>query len=455
MNDPGFLRLLGRRDVLALAFGAMVGWSWVVLTGNWISEAGVGGAIGAFLLGGTIMTLIGLTYAELASALPYTGGEHVYAHRAIGPGSAFLCTWAITFGYVSVCAFEAVALPTVIASFVPGLERWPLWTLAGWTVTLPWIAIGAVAAMVVTILNVIGVRTAALVQALVVLWMLAVGAIFITGVALEPSAALGTEPLFANGGSGFLAVLVMVPFLFVGFDVIPQAAEEIAVPAAAIGRLIVLSVALATLWYALIIGGVAFALPAAARDGSELVTADAMRAVWGDTGAAALILAGLGGIITSWNAFVVGGSRAIFAMAEAGQLPGLLAELHPRYRTPYRAILLIGLLAALAPPFGRPALVWLVNAGGLGIVIAYATVAAAFLKLRQREPNLQRPYRVPFGPLVGWTALALSLALFVLYLPGSPAALAWPVEWVLVLAWSALGGLFWFTRTTVGSRSRS
>ncbi|MEM6709754.1 MAG: amino acid permease, partial [Pseudomonadota bacterium] len=92
MTEATFLRLLGRRDVIALAFGAMIGWSWVVLAGDWIASAGVLGAVGAFVVGGLIMALIGLTYAELAAALPFAGGEHVYATRALGPGWAFFCT---------------------------------------------------------------------------------------------------------------------------------------------------------------------------------------------------------------------------------------------------------------------------------------------------------------------------------------------------------------------------
>lgn len=437
-DDPGFIRLLGRRDVVALAFGAMIGWSWVVLSGTWIAGAGSLGAVLAFLVGGVIMVLIGLTYAELAAAMPLAGGEHVYATRALGSGPAFLCTWAITLGYVSVCAFEAVALPTVIDAFVPGLDAFPLWTVAGWTVTAPWVAIGVVAALLITVLNIVGVRVAAFVQSVVVALILGVGLAFFLGLGFEGDPAR-LEPLFVDGVGGLAGVLVMVPFLFVGFDVIPQAAEEIDLPHAAIGRLLVISVLLAAAWYALIVLGVGLALPATARDEAELVTADAMRAVWGEAGALALVLAGLGGILTSWNAFMVGGSRAIYAMARAGQLPAVLGRLHPRYRTPHYAIALIGSLSVLAPFFGRPALVWLVDAGGLGIIVAYATVAWAFLVLRRREPELPRPWRVPAGTVVGVLALVLSIGLALLYLPGSPAALLWPEEWAIVLVWSLLG----------------
>ena len=83
-------------------------------------------------------------------------------------------------------------------------------------------------------------------------------------------------------------------------------------------------------------------------------------------------------------------------------------------------------------------LVWLVDAGGLGIVVAYSIVALSFLVLRVKEPDLERPYKVPFGNAIGVLALLLSIGLIILYLPGSPAALLWPEEWAIVIAWAVL-----------------
>ncbi|MFP3366118.1 hypothetical protein R0J93_20935, partial [Pseudoalteromonas sp. SIMBA_148] len=77
------VRVLARGDVLALAFGAMVGWGWIVLTGGMIQDAGSVGAISAFIIGGIAVVLIGLTYAELAAAMCKVGGEHVYSYRAM------------------------------------------------------------------------------------------------------------------------------------------------------------------------------------------------------------------------------------------------------------------------------------------------------------------------------------------------------------------------------------
>jgi amino acid transporter len=153
------------------------------------------------------------------------------------------------------------------------------------------------------------------------------------------------------------------------------------------------------------------------------------------------LLTGLAGILTTWNALIVGASRAIYAMAHANMLPQFLGKVHPKYRTPVNAILLAGALSLISPLFGRPALVWLVNAGGLGIVVAYTFVAWSFLALRKNEPELERPYRAPYGTLTGYAALLLSIGLIFLYLPGSPSALVWPQEWGIILFWVILGGV--------------
>ena len=450
MADGQFIRVIRRKEVLALSFGAMIGWSWVALTGNWIDGAGSAGAMLAFLCGGIVVVFVGLTYAELAAAMPQAGGEHVYSYRALGATASFFCTWAILLGYVSVVAFEAVALPTVADYLVPGFSRGYLWTVAGWDVQFTWVLVGVVAAIAMTAINVLGIRTAARLQVLATALVLLVGILLLGGVVVNGDAA-NMQPMFTTGAKGLLGVLVMVPFMFVGFDVIPQSAEEIDIPFAEIGKLLMASIVMAVLWYIAMIWAVSIGLSDAERQVSELPTADASAAVLDGTwGGKLLVVGGIAGILTSWNAFLIGGSRAIYALARAGQLPASLGRLHPRYNTPYRAVLLIGSLSMVAPLFGRPALVWLVDAGGLGIVIAYAFVAWSFLMLRKHEPDMHRPYLVRRGETVGWTALILSLAIAFLYLPGSPAALVWPYEWVIVFGWILLGVVMYLLRDDAG-----
>ncbi|MDT0501396.1 MULTISPECIES: APC family permease [unclassified Halomonas] len=446
-------RVLARKDVLALAFGAMIGWGWIVLTGSWIQSAGSLGAITAFLLGGLIIVLVGLTYAELASAMPQVGGEHVYSYRALGHFASFLCTWAITLGYVSVVSFEAVALPTVVEHLFPDYAVGHLWTIAGWEVKATWVAVGVIGSLLMMWINYVGVRTAALVQKVVTLLILAVGVMFITGALFQGSSDT-MQPLFSveqGVMGGIMTVIIMVPFMFVGFDVIPQAAEEINLPFREIGRVLMISVILAVFWYAFIILGTSLMLDPEALGASSLAVPDAMQAVFQAPWAGNLmILAGIAGIITSWNAFYIGGSRAIYALAHSGMLPAWLGKLHPHYRTPTNAILVMGVLSAIAPFLGRPALVWLVVAGGLGIVVAYLFVSLSFVVLRRREPDMERPFKVRHGKLVGALAVLLSLGLSAMYLPGSPSALS-AVEWMLFAGWMLLGlALYAWSRVRYG-----
>jgi amino acid transporter len=435
-------RILGLRDVLALAFGAMIGFGWVVLSGTWLQEAGSLGAVLAFVLGGILVVFVGLTYSELVSAMPKAGGEHNYAWRALGAGGAFVASWAIALGYISVTAFEAVALPTTMDYLLPdGFNAGLLWTIAGFDVYASWIAIGVVGAVVITALNYVGIRPSAIFQFIAVLVLLGIAALFVFGT-LTGGSGDNFSPLFAGGVAGILSVVIMTPFLFVGFDVIPQSAEEINLPYRQIGILLIVSVIMAAIFYIVVIVGVGAGMSRSALGDTELAAASGMGNLFGsEIFANILVLGGIAGILTSWNGFMIGGSRILYAMAESGMLPRWLAKVHPRFHTPSNAILLVGALAIIAPFFGESALTWLVNAGGLGIVVAYLMVTISFLVLRRREPGMERPFRAGRGPAIGIIAVVLSAGITIQYLPGMPSGLGVP-EWIIVGLWTAFGLVF-------------
>ena len=438
-SDGSFLRVLGRWDTFAVSFGAMIGFGWIVLTGGFLDGAGTFGAALAFVIGSVIMALVGLTYAELVSAMPRAGGEHNYVLRGMGSRAAFVTSWSLVLGYISVVAFEAVALPQTLLYLVPDMLAGRLWTVAGYDVYVTWALVGILGAVLITALNYVGVRPAAVFQTVAVLFLLAIGALLLFG-SFVGGDSENLRPYFTGGALGIVGVLVAVPFLFVGFDVIPQSAEEIKLPYRQIGALVVLAVAAAGLWYVLVMVTVGAALPKEVLAESELPTAEGMAALWGsDVFGNILVLGGVAGILTSWNGFMIGASRLVYAMAHSGMLPRWFGRLHPRYRTPSNAILFVGALSVLSPLFGRQMLVWLVDAGGFAIVIAYFMVAVAFLVLRRREPAMERPFRVSNGGLVGGAAAVLSLALGVLFLPGMPAALIWPYEWLIIGLWWVAG----------------
>ena len=440
MSDPpvNLRKLLGRGDVLAIAFGAMVGWSWVVLAGEMVVRAGAIGSILAFGAGAVMVWLVGLTYAELSSALSRAGGEISFTFVAMGAGGGFVCGWTLVLAYVAVCAFEAVALPTVVSYLAPGFDAGSLYVVAGWEVHASWVLVGVAGALVIGVVNYRGIRFAAFAQRLAVGSLLLVGlAFFLPGAARGDTANLAP---WITDWEGVLRVVIMTPFLYVGFDVIPQLAEEIDVPFRTIGRIIVLSILMALGWYALVQWTVGLSLDPATLPGRALPTADAMSAVYGSPWAGrVLVVGGAFGILTSWNAFFLGASRLLFAMARGGMLPAVFARLHPRYGSPVAVVVVLTGITVVAPFFGRPALVWLVDAGSLATVVGYLLVAAAFLIIRRRHPDLPRPYRVAAPRLVGWLAVAATVFFILLYLPGSPSALVWPEEWAIVLLWAGLG----------------
>ena len=164
-DSTRFAKVLKTPEVIALAFGAMIGWSWVLLTGVWLTAAGTIGTLIAFCVGGLAVTLIGLTYSELAAAMPKAGGEHIYTQRALGSRWSFVCTWALLFSYVNVCMFEAVALPSAVEYLYPDIRLGTLWNVLGSDVDLGFILIGIGATALVTWVNYLGIRTAAILQA--------------------------------------------------------------------------------------------------------------------------------------------------------------------------------------------------------------------------------------------------------------------------------------------------
>lgn len=438
-----FIRVLKNRDVVLLAFGAMIGWSWVLMTGFWVTTAGSLGTLLAFAVGGLAIALIGLTYSELASSMPKAGGEHVYTHRALGDGWSLVCTWALLLAYVNVCMFEAVAIATAVEYLLPQIRLGTLWEVFGAEVDIGFVLVGMGAAVLVTAVNVLGIKTAARLQLLAIVLILGSGVMLFSG-ALTFGSTANATPWIAAPASGILSVLIMVPALLVGFDVIPQSAEEIDLPPQRIGTLLVVSVFLAVAWYAMVSFSVAMALDRDGLELSQMATGDAATALWGHPAAGTLlVLGGAAGILTSWNAFVIGGSRVLYALAKSGFVPAAFARLHPRYRTPWVGVVAIGVLSFFAPLFGRTVLVWMIDAGSFATLIAYLFVPIAFLVLRRNEPDMPRPFRVSHPRLVGYGAIALAVALLTAYLPGSPSALLWPYEWAIVLVWAAVGLVLW------------
>lgn len=444
-SEERFEKVLSEKDIFAIAFGAMIGWGWVILAGYWIRGAGSIGAMLAFVIAGVMIVFEGLIFAELTSAMPLNGGEQKFSMRAMGKNGSFICTWGIILSYISVTAFEACALPSVLQYIFPGILKGYMYTIAGFKVYASWVAIGSISAFILMMINIKGAGSAAKLQNILTYIIAGIG-IFLIALAVIRGNKVNMHPFFNNGYKGVLSVAVMTPFMFLGFDVIPQAAEEINVPLKRIGKIMILSILMAVVWYVAIIFAVSLAMNSKEMGNAVLVTADAMKKLWNNKQIAAdiVIIGGAAGILTSWNSFFIGGSRAICALSEAKLIPQKFSKLHPKFKTPYVSILLVGILSMVAPFFGKQMLTWLTDAGSFGAVVAYFCVALSFALLRKNEPELERPYKIKYGKFVGTMAILLTGGMLLLYVPGMPSGFSIQ-EFIIVMGWIALGAVSYYT----------
>ena len=456
---PRLKQAISGLGFLSLAFGSMIGVSWITALGEWFEQAGPGGAMLAFAAGGLLMILIGSCYAELTPLLPVTGGEVAYAYRAFDTGKAFLVGWFLAFGYLSVSAFEAVSIGVVLAYLFPGLNVLPLYEIGGSTVYAPHLALAFLFTALITAINYLGVGLAMRVQ-VVLTGLLVVCAVLFVGCGISQGHVGNLDPLFAGGSligswQGILSVFVMAPFLFVGFDTIPQAAEERR-PGQSVRRLglyIILAIVGSTAFYILVMLAAGMSTPWQSLVDRKLPTAAAFESAFESRALVSLVLsAGVIGLLTSWNGFFLAGTRVLFALGRGRIIDSRFGDAHPRFGTPVRATLFSGLVTALAACLGRGALLAFINVGSFCIAVAFIGVALSLLRLRTIAPDLDRPFRLPAAKVVASLAAVGSLlVVLVMVVPASPAALKWPLEWAILAAFCLCGIAFW----AAGRRHRS
>ena len=447
-------KVLGRTDVLAIGFGTMVGWSWVMLASTWLTQAGFWGTILAFLIGSLIILGVGALYGELTSALPQAGGEVVYMYRAMGGKAAWLVGWVLAFAYLGVAAWEGIALATALDSILSIGLYLPLWEIAGYTVHLSWAIVGMLGAVIMLLLNLFASRPAVLFQVMGTAAIVLVALLLLFGGLTFG----GMENVGESFGSldGFIYVFLMIPSMLVGFDVLPQSAEEMNIPPRGVGKMVLVCIVFSVSWYLIIIVGLAFSAPLEVRMSGLIPAADVISYAYGDDFfGSILVLGGMLGILTSWNGFFMGATRLLFAMGRAKMLPAVFGVVHPKYRTPWAATLLVGIVCIAAPLLGQNALLWFVDISSFCAVFAYCCVCMSFVVLRKKEPELARPFKVKYGMPLGVCMTGITILYFIIYVQDTLTNRNSFSEMLLFLVWMALGaGLALRTRKDFGRISR-
>ena len=438
-----------------LGFGTIVGVGWIVFLGNWLEAAGPVGAILAFGLGGIVVILVGFCYAELTSVLPVSGGEVAYAYEIYGTGVSYATGWMLALPYTLVTSFEIISVGWVIGALVPGIQGPVLYEVFDYPVQLGSLILGIVGTLVFTSINYRGIKTATRAQDIFTYGLIALSLVFVV-VGIGRGSLANLQPYFGTEGGvflgvGFLTILFTVPTWLAGFNIIPQLMEEKAPGASlkTVSRIILGSIIAAAAFYSLLILSSSMSLSWTKLLDFELPAAGAFNAAFNSPLLANTVLvAGLCGLLSTWNTAYMAASRVLFALGRAHIIPTAFGTSHPRYRTPAKAILFVCVAGFLAALLGKSMLVPIINALSTSFAFAFFISCYGLIRLRRRQPERQGAYRAPGGvATAGVAAVACLFMLFIsIYLPYVDAVEAGrtiPIEWGILLVWIALGFVFW------------
>jgi basic amino acid/polyamine antiporter, APA family len=416
------LGLYGATSVVA---GTMIGTAIFVVPSTMLKQVGTPAMVVVVWAFAGVLSLFGaLGYAELGAALPEAGGEYVYIHRAFGPALGFLYGWT-QFIVAKTASIAAIATGFVmyLAYFFPRLNE-VLWqatlpmTGHGVALQLTGLQIGATAmVLLLSGLNVLGVRRSGAVQTLFTASKLVVLAILIVlGLTLghgsfehfHAALGAGSQPgMFSAFGVATVSAL----WAYDGWNNLSMVAGEVErpqrnMPAALIfGTLLVITV------YVLVNLAYFYVLAPSEVLGTGTVAADAARRFLGSAGGAFIAVGVMISTFATLNGSILAGSRVPYAQARDGLFPETLAAVHPRFRTPAAAIVAQACVAGVFALTGQYQ--GLYTKVIFSEFLFYTLVTGGIFVLRRRQPDLHRPYRTWGYPLVPGVFVMLAVWLLI------------------------------------------
>ena len=437
-------RVMRPIDVWGLALGAIIGWGCFVLPGTaFLPKAGPGGTAVGMLIGALLIIVIAVSYGYLIRKYPISGGEFIYAKEAFGKRNAFVCGWAMILAYWSLIPLNATALAMISRYLFPGIvQQGLLYEIAGWEVYAGEVVLASAAIILMALINIRGIKQAAWMQTAIA--MALVGCILVvTFLVFCISDWSNLSPAFPDGRrwwKGVFSIVAMAPWAFIGFDCIPQSAEEYNFSHKKSTFIMISAVLVAAVLYIAVCAVTAVGVEPWQQllsERSSWPTGYVVRNTIGLVGIIVLGIAMFCAVVSGMNAFYISTSRLMYAMAKEGSLPKWFEHLSPKYGTPTNAILFTMAMSLFAPWFGREILLWIVDMTSVGaaIVFAYTTGSAAVIGYRERN----RKYTV-FG-ILGCLFSLFFLSLLII--PGMPGYLSIQSR-VVLFVWILIGVLFYF-----------
>jgi ethanolamine permease len=371
---------------------------------GWNLGLAEGGTLGMAIATGLIILLyvtFTFSYTELACSIPKAGGVFDYAHRALGKKWGFLAGMAQVIEFVFAPPAIAAAIGAYFHIFLPGI---------------PVVVIAMFAYLVFTTLNIIGVKAAASFE-LIITILAVVELLIFAGITLPHFEWTNLEKnALPHGTKGIWACIPFAIWFFLGLEGIANVAEETIQPQKTIlkgfGSALLTLIILCVLVFVSSIGvagweAIVYASPGAAPSDSPLPLA--MAQVTGNSGWIyhLLITIGLLGLIASFHGIILAAGRASFEFGRVGYFIKAMGRIHPKFKTPANALLInmsLGIIALLTGETGA-----IITIACFGAVTLYIISMVTLLRLRQKEPTLDRPFKVPFYPYFPIIALCIGI----------------------------------------------
>ncbi len=377
---------IGALFMLAMAAGAIIG-PWMVQMPWWFSLTGPS-IIFCFIAVAAVMTPIIFAYGELVPMLPFAGGEYTFIRNALGQRIGWLGGWLLFWVYIMILAFMGPATIRMgqVLFFVPDISR----------LVLTGTAIGVVT--IFAVMNYFGVQISALVQFILVMILLVIG--YVVGFWFMGSPYWTTAnitPLFTTGISGWLIAASIMMTTFIGFDAIPQLAEEANYPRHKQMSIMFGAVWIAAILYVVVSLGNTGMMPTSWITEQLVVSPEIARVHWGLTPWVIINIAALATILTCINAFLLAASRLVFAFGRARVMPPGLGHIN-KYGVPdYALWFVFGITVVFIAAMGEQWLEISIITSAVTMGIVYALVSISAGVLRKTRPEWPRPYKMPWG----------------------------------------------------------
>ena len=392
-EGSGMKRTLSTVDLTFLGIGGIIGSGVFVLTGIGAARYAGPGIVLSFVAAGLLCMLVGLAYAELASLIPAAGSAYAYTFASLGEGMAFLCGWSLIIGYIVTASAVAVGFSAYFSGMMASLGMEipkALLTTApeGGIINLP--------AVIITLLigGILahGTKESSRLNAILISLTLCAILGYIVVTMPHMDIAKNMDPFLPFGAAGIMTGAAVVFFSFMGFDTVATSAEECKTPEKSLPIGIIASVFVCLCIYAV----VAFVLTATVNF-ADLDRADpvayCLRLI-GYPGFANLVTVGiLFGMITTLIVYIFGQARVFYAMSRDGFLPKAMANIHPKYGTPYFITLVGSVIIAFIA--GCVPMLYIVELANTGVLAAFFIVFVGLIALRRNSPELPRTFTFP------------------------------------------------------------